>query len=83
LDSCQAGLEKLKGGRQQTNTQVIENVYFTMKVDNKNRTGLIERWGEAQAQQYIDIRYIIIYGTYGSRSPVSHRPAAVLPSTKG
>jgi hypothetical protein len=45
LDSCQVVLEKLKGGRQQTNTEVIEYVYFTIRVDkdNRNRTGLVER----------------------------------------
>jgi hypothetical protein len=38
-------LEKLKGGRPQTNTGVIKYVYFTIKVDkdNRNRTGLVER----------------------------------------
>jgi hypothetical protein len=38
-------LEKLKGGCRQTNTEVIEYVYFTIKVDkdNRNRTGLVER----------------------------------------
>jgi hypothetical protein len=45
LDSCQVVLEKLKGGRPQTNTGVIKYVYFTIKVDkdNRNRTGLVER----------------------------------------
>jgi hypothetical protein len=37
LDSCQVVLEKLKGCRQQTNTEVIEYVYFTIKVDKDNR----------------------------------------------
>jgi hypothetical protein len=69
LDSCQVVLEKLKGGRQQTNTEVIEYVYFTIRVDkdNRNRTGLVERCLRKRPR---------------SDPQILHRPAAVLPPTR-